>query len=123
MLTSLSKSSIAANVILATLACTAVALRLVARHQRKLPLKADDYAIILALASPFVKTFLSKWLTMHLGYSARRLYCRCIRGSYQPLDYPGPDNDNSRVLEIGEGRSSFDPPNLIGLTEGIGPLD
>ena len=58
MLLHLSRSTIAANVILGALASIAVALRIVARRVRELPLKADDYTIILALVgarSQFVR--------------------------------------------------------------------
>ena len=51
MLLPLSKSTIAANVILAVLASAAVALRIVARQTKKVALKADDFAIVFALAS------------------------------------------------------------------------
>ena len=51
MLLPLSQSTIAANVILAAFASIAVVLRVVARRTKKLPLRADDYTIILALVS------------------------------------------------------------------------
>lgn len=51
MLLPLSKSVVAANATLAVLAILAVGLRLVARRKRNIPLKADDYLIVVALAS------------------------------------------------------------------------
>lgn len=54
MLLPLSKSTIAANVILAVFASAAVALRIVARQTKKVPFKADDFAIVFALASDAV---------------------------------------------------------------------
>ena len=51
MLLPLSQSVLAANVVLPTLATIAVVLRFVARKSTKSSLKADDYAILIALAS------------------------------------------------------------------------
>lgn len=51
MLLPLSQSVLAANVILPTLATIAVVLRFVARRSTKSSLRADDYAILVALAS------------------------------------------------------------------------
>ena len=51
MLLPLSQSVLAANVVLPILATIAVVLRFVARKSTKSPLKADDYVILIALAS------------------------------------------------------------------------
>ena len=49
MLLPLSRSVIAANVVLIALASIAVILRLVARRKQRLALKGDDFTIIAAL--------------------------------------------------------------------------
>ena len=51
MLLPISKSLLAANIILPTLALLAVSFRIAARRKKHLPLGGDDYAILVALVS------------------------------------------------------------------------
>lgn len=90
MLLPLSKSTIAGNVILELLATIAVALRLVARRNRKLELKADDYVIIFALVCFVPNVCLTVRLTLAIGLSHGMLHLWHLRRRYESICHSSP---------------------------------
>lgn len=98
MLLSLSRSTIAANVILAALASAAVVLRMAARRKRRLPLKADDYAIVFALVS-FLSVVPGNEVDCPVGLVIRPLHIWNLCRSHKPIRDSRTDNVSCAVLE------------------------
>ena len=88
MLLPLSKSIIAANIILPTLAVLAVVLRWLARRSKKLSLGADDYSIGIALVF-FCLSPASSAVAYYLwDHSCWSMYCRSLGSMSQHDCYP-----------------------------------
>ena len=117
MLLPLSKSSIAADAILASLASIAVTLRVMARYQRKLPLRADDYTIIFALASLSFNSIYLYHLSVSSDCSTWDMSFGDSCWSHQYLSHPVAHDDGHRVLKIPEGNRRSVSSNYERLIE------
>ena len=57
MLLSLSKNTIAADITLPLIAILGVVLRMLSRKEKRVPIKADDYTIVLALVRVYLLVY------------------------------------------------------------------